>query len=133
MLGGVTPWSLLHRFTCHALGAEHRGLHLVEWGHSKETHRPLWTDGWCQGGTLLCEGGLGQVSSKGLSEEQHVSCHLKGASREETGTDASGQSSLQDTEGGQTELRLWEEEKSRKKGCGVGARVRKRQERLTGT
>ena len=107
MLGGVTPWSLLHRFTCHPLGgrftchplgAEHRGLHLVEWGHSKETHRPLWTDGWCQGGTLLCEGGLGQVSSKGLSEEQHVSCHLKGASREEIGTDASGQrNSLQDT------------------------------------
>ena len=102
MLGGVTPWSLLHGFTCHPLGAEHRGLRLVEWGHSRETHKPQWTttgaDGWCQGGTLLREGGLGQVSSEGLSEEQHVSCHLKGASREETGTDASGRrNSLQDT------------------------------------
>lgn len=66
-------------------------------------------------------GYLGQVSREALSE-QHVSCHLKGArlwqhqGKKQGRTLQEGGTACR-TLGGQIELRLWEEEKSHKKGC----------------
>lgn len=66
-----------------------------------------------------------------------MSCHLKGArlwrhQRKKQGRTLQKGGTACRTPEGQTELRLWEEEKNRKKGCGVDARLGKRQERLTG-